>query len=46
LLQCTYDLPIPLAHTTINSISVLVIIRVLPPSYGIEMMQRAISGTY
>ena len=30
LLQCTYDLPIPLAHTTINSISVLVIIRVLP----------------
>src|SRR5450830_55443 len=30
LLSCTYGLPIPLTHTTINSISVLVIIRVLP----------------
>src|SRR5664280_1904760 len=38
-LQWRYDLPIPLTHTTINSISVLVIVRVSPSSYGIEMMQ-------
>jgi len=38
LLQLRYDLPIPLTHTPLNSISVLVIVRVSPSSYGIKMM--------
>jgi len=41
LLQLRYDLPIPLTHMTLNSISVLVIVRVSPSSYGIEMIQCA-----
>ena len=33
LLQLRYDLPIPLTHTPLNSISFLVIVRVSPSSY-------------
>ena len=41
LLQLRYDLPIPLTHTPLDSISFLVIVRVSPSSYRIEMMQCA-----
>ena len=44
LLQCTYDLPIPLTHTLLNSISVLVIIRVLPPSYGMYVNHQVVNS--
>ena len=43
LLQSSHDLPIPLTHTPLNSISFLVI-RVLPPSYEI-IVKREGSAT-
>jgi len=41
LLQCKYGLPIPLTHTTLNSISFLVV-RVSPPSYEMYLNDERI----